>query len=190
MALLGLLVTLVVAAQSAPSLRPGEPTPADIAAAVARVPRFTPDRFARLTPSAREAFTRINCQVPQPSLTAGPQNVVEGEFAAKGQRDWAALCSDGTTSQIRVVWGGPARCGDAAGARQDTDVMRAESPGVLRFDRIIAAAGVDQLARSIARYGKPLPESPSHDGIEDGGATGGVVYYCHQGTWVTIPGGE
>ena len=177
-------------AQSTPVIRGGEVTQLEVAQAVARVPRLAIDRFAALPPTAREAFSQMNCRVPQTTVAASPHNVIAGEFAAPGQRDWAALCSDGSTSEIRVVWGGPAQCLNRVAARQDVDVMRADSPGTFAFGRALAIANVEHLQRSIARNRKPLPEAPSHDGIEDGGEKGGIVYYCHQGNWVTVPGGN
>ena len=188
MSLMLLLVGMIAGLQSTPVIRSGEVTQASVAEAVARVTRIPIDRFAALPPTARDAFSRINCQVPQTSATGGPVNVVAGEFAAPGQRDWAALCSDGSTSEMRIVWGGPVRCTDRVGARQDVDAMRAASPGTFAFTRLLAVANIEQLQRSIARNGKPLPEAPAHDGIEDGGEKGGVVYYCARGAWVTVPG--
>jgi hypothetical protein len=107
-------------AQLAPRMTPGVLTIGDIAVAVGALPRFPPDRFVALPPSVREAFVAMNCQVPQTNLSSGPHNVVEGEFAANGQRDWAALCSNGTITEIRVVWGGPVQCEDRLAPRQDS----------------------------------------------------------------------
>jgi hypothetical protein len=141
MKLIVLLAAAVLAmGQTAPRIAPGTITTGDIAIAVGALPRFTPDRFVALPPSVREAFTAINCQVPQNNLSAGPGNVIEGEFAVKGQRDWAALCSNGSLTEIRVVWGGPARCGDSLAARQDSDSLVATAPGYYSYGRSITLA--------------------------------------------------
>ena len=138
MKLIVLLASAVFSmAQTAPRIPPGTLTPGDIAVAVGALPRFAPDRFVSLPPSVREAFTAINCQVPQNNLSAGPSNVIAGEFAAKGQRDWAALCSNGSSTEIRIVWGGPARCEDRLAARQDSDTLVATSPGYFAYARSI-----------------------------------------------------
>jgi hypothetical protein len=185
---LSALLALNADDQIAPTIRTGMPTSNDIALAVAAVPRFSADRFPSLPPSVRQEFLAMNCQVPQPSLTGGPSNVIEGEFAAKGQRDHAALCSDGTTSLIRIVWGGEARCEDSLGARQDVDVMATTAPGKTAFARALGVASIEQINRYLMRRGDALPEPPSHDAIEDTIGRGGLVYYCREQHWVMIPG--
>jgi hypothetical protein len=178
------------AAQSTPVVTEAARVQAEFIAAVAKVPRFTPDRFAALPPTVRQAFSQINCQVPQPSLTRGPSNVIQGEFAAAGQRDWAALCSDGSASTIRLVWGGPAQCETAVAAQQDLQAMSAIAPGVIAFDRAIGVAAIPQINRYLTRYGQRLPEPAAHDGIEDGSEKASLVYYCHAGRWLTLPGAD
>ena len=54
------LSSLSAASQTAPTLRPGELTTGDIALAVSRIPRFTPDRFVALPPSVRELMRHNN----------------------------------------------------------------------------------------------------------------------------------
>lgn len=126
-----------MALQTAPTLRPGEPTTGDLAQIVAGIPRFPPDRFVVFPPSVRDRYVAINCQVPQNSLSAGPANVISGEFAEKGQLDWAALCSDGTINEIRLVWGGPAQCEDRLVPRQDSDMIVRIGPGAHAYSRSI-----------------------------------------------------
>jgi hypothetical protein len=172
--------------QTAPTMRPGDPTQADVALVVSSIPRFTPDRFAALPPTVREAFTAMNCQVPQPTLTGGPQNLVQGELAAKGQRDWAALCSDGTTTQIRVVWGGPVRCEDSFAPLQDSDLVRVTAPGIGTYTRVLSVASIEQIGRHLLRLRATLPEPPSHDAIEDGPETARRVHYCRGGHWMLV----
>lgn len=188
----GLLAAVTIAAttafaQTTPAvIRSGEPTAADVAAAVARIPRFAPDKFAALPPTAREAFTQMNCQVPQTSLTGGSSNVVQGEFAAKGQRDWAALCSNGLTTEIRVVWGGPVRCEDRFAAVQDSDSVTISSASVATYTRSLGVASPEQTARHLTRLRATLPETPAHDALEDGPATARLVHYCRGGHWLLV----
>jgi hypothetical protein len=157
-------------AQTAPRIAPGTLTTGDIAVAVGALPRFAPDRFAALPPSVREAFTAINCRVPQNTLSTGPANVIAGEFAARGQRDWAALCSDGTLTEIRVVWGGPARCEDRFAARQDSDSLVATAPGYYSYGRSITLATRGSL-----------------DVIDDAVVNGPRAYHaCLSGWWQAV----
>ena len=128
----------------------------------------------------------MNCLVPQTTLTAAPMNVVHGEFAAVAQRDWVALCSNGTLSEARIVWGGTERCEDRVGALQDSDSVIVRSPGEGVYTRVIAVATPDQTARHLVRLGATLPETPSHDALEDGSAGARLLYYCRAGHWLTV----
>ena len=179
-------LALVMSAQSAPTIRSGQLTPADVALIVARVPRIAIDRFAALPPTVREAFTQMNCRVPQ-ATTAAIANVIQGEFAAKGQRDWAALCSDGTLTQIRIVWGGPVRCDDRVAPTQDADTLLATAPGVHAYSRTIGTASAGQVERLLVRYQTTLPEEPSHDAIDDAIDRVTTVRYCAGGQWLSVP---
>src|SRR5688572_14256134 len=144
-----LAAVLAIALQSAQTITPAAQAKAELDLAVGRVPRYAPDKFAALPPTARDALNVAGCRVPQVTATGSPQNVISGEFAAKGQRDWAALCSDGTNSQIVMVWGGPARCEDRLSALQDSDVMVETAPRVFGFGRTIDVAAVEQINRSL-----------------------------------------
>jgi hypothetical protein len=172
MKLIALMVGAVLSmAQTAPRIPPGTLTPGDIAVAVGALPRFTPDRFVSLPPTVREAFTAINCQVPQTNLSAGPGNVIAGEFAAKGQRDWAALCSNGSITEIRIVWGGAARCEDRLASRQDSDTLVATAPGYYSYARSIVLG---------ARDGQDVID----DTVVNGPRT---IHACIGGRWRAVP---
>lgn len=182
-----LIAGLALAIQITPTIRPGETTAADIALIVSKLPRFTYERFASLPPTVRDQFRTMNCQVPQPSLTGAPQNLIQGEFAAKGQRDWAALCSDGSTTMMRIVWGGTVRCEDSFAARQDADTLVQPSPGVWNYSRTITPAAVAQINRVLLRSKAKLSETPAHDGIEDTINRVSLAHYCAGNHWQTIP---
>jgi hypothetical protein len=151
-------------------IRAGAVTTGDIALAVARVPRYAPDRFSSLPPTVRDAFVAIACQVPQNTLTGGPSNVIEGEFATKGQRDWAALCSNGTLTEIRIVWGGPVRCEDRLASRQDSDSIATTAPGVVSYVR-----SIDVAARGSA-----------HDVLRDTVDRAMALHSCDAGHWQLV----
>lgn len=183
-----LIAGLALAVQVAPTMRPGDKTAADVALIVSKLPRFAAERFAALPPTVRDQFRQMNCRVPQPSVTAGgAQNVIQGEFAAAGQRDWAALCSDGSSTQVRIVWGGPARCEDSFAARQDADTLTQPSPGVYNYSRTITTASTAQVNRLLTGSRAKLSEAPAHDGIEDTIDRVAVAHYCAGNHWQTIP---
>jgi hypothetical protein len=71
-----------------------------------------PDDFKAAPAQVRSNLNQRHCLVAQVE-TAGRQNLVSGEFAKKGQQDWAAYCSVNGKSSVVVVWGGPSRCSGA-----------------------------------------------------------------------------
>ncbi len=114
-------------------------------------------------------------------------NVIQGEFAAKRQRDWAALCSNGTLTDVQVVWGGPTRCEDRLASRQDSDSIALAAPTVANYTRRIDAIPPVRVENFLLRFRTRLSESPSHDAIEE--TIGGTNYahYCASGHWQSIP---
>ena len=182
-----LLAALFGLGQSPPLIKAGTVTTGDIALVVSRIPRFAPEKFAALPPTVRDALNLIACQVPQNTLTAGPANVVSGEFAARGQRDWAALCSNGTLTEIRLVWGGPAQCEDRLAAIQDSDSLSVSAPGVILYTRTLTAASPEEVTKHGLRVRATLPEDPvAHDALRDGSASGPVMHYCRAGHWQIV----
>jgi hypothetical protein len=179
-------LAFLAAAQATPTIRSGAITPADLALIVAGLPRTAIDRFSALPPSVRDAFAQTNCRVPQPT-TGATANVIAGEFAANGQRDWAALCSDGTLTQIRVVWGGPARCDDRLATTQDADTLVPTAPHVYHYNRTITTASAGQVERLLVKYRTSFPEEPQHDAIDDSIDRVGVVRYCAGSQWLSVP---
>jgi hypothetical protein len=180
-------LALLLGVQLAPTIHPGELTPADRAFIVARIPRIAIDRFSVLPPTVRDEFKLINCHVPQSTQAAPPANVVTGDLAARGQADWAALCSDGSFSEIRIVWGGPEQCEDRLAARQDIDTLVARGPGVYAYSRGISLFSPEHVERLILRHDLPLSEAPFHDGIEDIIEGAHSLQYCTGGHWRAVP---
>ena len=178
---------LASAAQVVPAIRPGTITTGDVALATAGIPRFTADRYPALPPSVREALTTINCQIPQTSLTEGPMNVVQGEFAIHGQRDWAALCSNGMVTEVRVVWGGPERCEDRLATRQDSDSIALATPTMANYTRRIDTVPPNRVQNYLLRFRSRLSETPEHDAIEETINGTGYAHYCAGGYWQSIP---
>lgn len=134
-----------------------------------------PKAIKALPPHVAAALERQNCLVPQFRL--GPDaelllNAISGEFAAKGQTDWAILCEHEHRWSILVVWGGPASCPN-------------ELP-----DRAKLAETVDRYIRAVSEQEvtgfstPPKPGMMEHQGIEDlMDDKYGIVYYCTAGQW-------
>src|SRR5689334_20231186 len=76
------------------------------------IDRFPPSSFHDLPESFRKILEQRGCAIPQAfQEPQKPNNVIRGEFAQTGQRDWAVLCSKGESSSIVVFLG---RAGDVS----------------------------------------------------------------------------
>jgi len=86
------------------------------------VPSLRPAELAAVPAFVVTALETYGCVVPQTwnsyETRKVQTNVVRGAFAAKGQEDWAVLCSRDGRSHIQVFWGGSARCPEAWLARE------------------------------------------------------------------------
>jgi len=81
-----------------------------------------PDAFKSVPAEVRSKLNQRQCLIPQDVETPVPHNVVTGEFAHAGQRDWAAYCSVNGKSKVVVIWGGRAHCsGDPFGLDEWVD---------------------------------------------------------------------
>jgi hypothetical protein len=65
-----------------------------------------PDDFGSVPDYVRSQLSARHCLIRQDVETAGPTNLVTGEFSEAGQQDWAAYCSVEGKSKVIVIWGG------------------------------------------------------------------------------------
>jgi len=161
-------------------------------AAGREVRRIPPRDFKQLPPGIVSQLERMNCAIPQrwDHLPDQPlQNVISGEFARKGQRDWAVLCSAAGKSWIQVFWGGPEKC--AARVGESDDFLQEVEPGKIGYARQIAAADEKNILHYQKENGGPPPPRITHLGIDDGfGESGSTVRYCQRGRWLELMGGD
>jgi hypothetical protein len=71
-----------------------------------RIVRLPPAAFPELPGSVVHELQRRGCTIPQEAYTKKPHNVIHGEFARSGHKDWAVLCSIRGVSSILVFWNG------------------------------------------------------------------------------------
>ena len=64
---------------------------------------------------------KLDCLIPQGIFDH--TNAIEGEFAMKGQKDWAVLCSINGKSSIHIFWGGPKKCPSVIAERSDEEYL-------------------------------------------------------------------
>lgn len=158
---------------------------------------YNADEIKRLPPNAYKIPTELltelqqqGCTIPQADLQGGPNNVIKGQFAKKGQTDWAALCSKEGFSSILIHWGGAANCPSEIGRAEDSGYLQGIGDGEVGFSRQIRVVNQKAIL-SYGRYnGDKLP-AITHQGIEDAfldKASG--ILYCHEGQWLGIAGAD
>ena len=134
----------------------------------------------------------MGCTIPQDeAVPTRPNNIVPGEFATKGQRDWAALCAKDVFMRVVVLWGGENKCSMQASDREDpiTNVwsqQRDEPP----FQTYVQAATPKRILELRKFFGDPTHNEISHDGVEYGGENASVIYYCDSGIWIELQGDD
>jgi hypothetical protein len=154
-----------------------------------------PRSFKQLPPIAQETLVAEGCGIPESGGVHIPSsNVIQGQFAASGQDDWAVLCTRRGKTSIRVFWGGPASCpGQLARYPSEHSINLDGSEGPY-FDRSIRASSPARIREAHGRGGDQLfgklPERLTHDGIEDGTEKGSAIYFCDNGAWLQLPGAD
>ena len=150
----------------------------------AQVLRLRPSAFKKVPAQVLRKLEAQGCTIPQDTFSATERtNLIHGEFARRGQSDWAALCSRHGVSIIEVFWGGISPCPSRLWPSEEAWIQ-GNGRGTFEFSRLIRAVnGAD-----IAHYASPpAPGSMDHQGLEDAFA-GKVssVYYCNAGKWTQI----
>lgn len=168
--------------------------------------RLEPEIFSSIAAPAKviDELKKRGCKIPQTDHVSEKTNLISGEFAAKGQKDWAALCSKNSTSSIVVIWGGKARCKAEIARSQDSEWVRFpyetkeyslynpwignELLSKQGFLRQISVAPVSLIAGS----GSPIDDETdyktiNHEAIDDGMSIDAYYtrefYFCIKGKW-------
>jgi hypothetical protein len=96
-----------------------------------------PRSFKQLPPIVQETLVAEGCGIPESGGAHLPSsNVIQGQFAASGQNDWAVLCTKRGRTSIRVFWGGPASCpGELARHKSEHAINLDGSEGRISTER-------------------------------------------------------
>lgn len=163
----------------------------DFQAAARAVVRLPPAAFPILPQAVRRELQRRNCTIPQESYSKHPNNVIGGQFAKPGQKDWAVLCSRNGASSILVFWNGSASNPAELAQGDDIDYLQGDQDGRINFSRGIAAAGSDFILQHYRAYGGPQPPALDHQGIDDAFLEkASVVHYFSAGKWLQLTGSD
>lgn len=168
-----------------------KPVPDKWDAADALVRRLAPDAFPELPANVKKELEKRQCTVPQTFISTQPHNVIRGEFASKGQEDWAVLCSSGRMSAILVFWGGSAKDVFAFPPGPDKNYLQGIGGDEIGYSKMIEVVGEDYILEHYKRYGGPVPPPITHDGINVAFVEkASSVLYFEKGEWLSLTGAD
>jgi len=160
--------------------------------------KLQPGDVAGLPPEFVEKLNARGCSIPQfgdvgrggdtgggPATAGEPTNVIHGEFARKGQEDWAVLCSKGGSSTIVIFWEKTTACPASLARLDDVHYLKRGKDKTVRYWRSIRALGENDLDDRAGIAGlKPM----SHQGIDDRFVgKSSALFYCSEGKWKIFP---
>jgi len=153
--------------------------------------RLPPSAFPELPKPFAEELEQLGCTIPQSGFIPGRGNVIHGNFAAPGQRDWAVLCSRSGTSIILVFWGGPVQCPREIEPAEDKSFLQSADEGAIVFSRGIRTRNSYHVYPGEDSAGGDREVKLEHDGIDsafEGKASS--VLFCRAGGWITFSGND
>jgi hypothetical protein len=171
------------------------PTPEDWQRAERAIRRLPPSEFKQAPNWVIDDLTVRGCAIPQPFYAREPSNLIRGQFARRGEWDWAAICSKGGKSQLIVLWAGPPACPSHVGGKiGDAGRLEGEGSGEIGYDLSIVRIGPEQIRKDIRDWREPSRErivkEIAHDGIELPSGKGDDIEYCLRGEWMTPAHGD
>lgn len=163
--------------------RPESSAPSQSPPAEVKIRKLKPSDFRELPRKISKELDRRGCAIPQLSIegyeTKEPHNVASGEFARKGQKDWAVLCSRRGRSVILIFWGRPTKCSSVINSGPDI------------AERYIGTVDAKYILDHYEGYGGPKPPPLEHQGLNVGFAEkGSEVMYCYRGKWRVLQGAD
>jgi hypothetical protein len=140
--------------------------------------RLPPSAFKELPDSIVRKLVARGCLIPQVSPPYLPHktNVIHGEFARRGQVDWAVLCSISDQSTILIFWGKDSKCPSQLNTTKDAN---------LRYIDSVSETDV------LGDADPPTPGLMKHQAIDDGfEGKSSTVYYCSEEEWKVVAGAD
>jgi len=163
----------------------------DFQAGERKIVRLPPTAFPMLPLAVVRDLQHRGCTIPQEAFSKTPSNVVSGQFARRGQTDWAVLCSIHGVSSILVFWNGSAVSPAELARSEDKTYLQGLGGEKIGFSRGIAAIGSDFIMEHYRAYGGPKPPRIDHQGINDAFLEkASVVQYFFDGKWLQLTGSD
>jgi hypothetical protein len=157
------------------------------------VGRLEPSEVPDLPAEFVEKLNARGCTIPQfdpgdqmmKLMRSGASNIIHGEFARRGQEDWAVLCSNGKTSTIVIFWGKATACPASLARLDDAHYLKPGKDKKLHYSRSIRPLGESDLGdRAGIASLRPL----QHQGIDDRFiGKSSAFFYCNEGKWRIFP---
>ncbi|OIO03335.1 MAG: hypothetical protein AUJ51_04395 [Elusimicrobia bacterium CG1_02_56_21] len=156
-----------------------------------KVKRLLPSAFPELPISIKEDLSERQCTVPQTFASTQPHNVIQGEFAQKGQKDWAVLCSTGQVSTILIFWGGSTKEVSSIYSSLDRSYLQGIGGDEIGYSQEIFTVGREHILEHYKAHGGPTPPPIDHDGIEHSFVEkASTVLYYHKKEWLSLTGAD
>jgi hypothetical protein len=154
--------------------------------------RLSPTAFSQLPKTIMRHLRARGCTVPQAFSSTSPHNVIRGQFAKRGQFDWAVLCSRNRVSSILIFWNGSTRTVAEIAKTPDREYLQViDSDGKIGFSRVIGVVGKHFILEHYKRYGGTKPPPIFHQGIENAFVEkASMVHYFYRRRWLELQGAD
>lgn len=159
--------------------------------AAKKIKQLDPSSFKTLPNNIIKVLEIRGCKIPQVYSFEKPHNVIQGQFAKKGQNDWAVLCSVNSASTLLVFWGGSTQCSSEIESEENINWLQGIGDGKIGYSRFISSADKKQMQKYQEYNGESILQPLSHEGIDVafiGKASG--VRYCYKGKWKFFSGAD
>jgi hypothetical protein len=153
--------------------------------------RLKPNAFSQLPNKIVSFLEKRNCTVPQAFNDSTPHNVIRGQFATKGQFDWAVLCSRDRVSSIMVFWNGSTKSVAEIASENDKDhLQKIDDTETIGFSRTIRVVGKERIFDYYGEHGGKKPPTVKNQGIADGSNSGdgSSLRYFYRKRWLRVQG--
>jgi len=154
--------------------------------------RLKPTAFSQLPKNIVLSLQRRNCTVPQTFGNSAPHNVIRGQFARRGQFDWAVLCSRNRVSSILVFWNGSTKSVAEIARSLDKDYLQTiDDTTNIGFSRAIDVVGKSHIFAHYLEYGGRKPPPIEYQGINDAFIEkASFVHYFYRKRWLKLQGAD
>jgi hypothetical protein len=156
-----------------------------------QIVRLTPTAFPDLPAGVVRELERRGCTIPQEASSRRPNNIIKGEFARRGQTDWAVLCSVNGISTILVFWRGVGVSPAVLAPVEDRHYLQTITETEIGYSRGISVVGREYILQNHRAFGGPTPPPINHHGIDDafvGKAS--VTWYFYGSKWLSLCGAD